>query len=300
LRRPGRGDYERADRSRMVLVDMSHGPISALEFVAHAVAPVVVPFAVFGLLERWRPAGRHKTAGGWSLNVQICLLYLAVPTILGGVIAALVALIRQHNGGGLIDLGRNESRGIVASLIGSLLFLLIWDFFYYWWHRAQHECPLLWRMHKLHHMDETLGVTTEMRCHWLEEIGRVPTIVVPMALIFNLPVHAGVVAVVLTTWSAFIHSNLRLSFGRWSVALAGPQVHRIHHSIEQHHFDKNYAAFFPMYDWMFGSFYKPATNEYPETGVRGEEDVRSLWQAAILPLRAPAHRTTMAAELPNG
>ena len=47
--------------------------------------------------------------------------------------------------------------------------VLVFDFFYYWLHRLQHEVPALWEQHKLHHMDETLSCLTNLRHHWLEE-----------------------------------------------------------------------------------------------------------------------------------
>jgi sterol desaturase/sphingolipid hydroxylase (fatty acid hydroxylase superfamily) len=197
----------------------------------------------------------------------------------------LIATILKINGGGLLDLNADSGTSVPAALASSLLFLLVFDFFYYWWHRAQHEVPALWAFHKLHHMDESLGVSTQMRCHWLEEIGRIPSIFMPMALLFNLPLHAGVVAFVLTAWGAFIHANLRLGLGKASAVVAGPQVHRIHHSILAQHFDKNYAAFFPLYDVLFRTYYHPAPDEYPPTGVRDDPEINSVVQAFLLPFQ---------------
>jgi sterol desaturase/sphingolipid hydroxylase (fatty acid hydroxylase superfamily) len=211
------------------------------------------------------------------------MMYLAVPTLLGGVIAGLIAVVRKYNGGGVLDLSMDGNAGVAAALASSVIFLAVFDFFYYWWHRAQHEVPALWAIHKLHHMDESLGVSTQMRCHWLEEIGRIPFIFVPMALLFNLPLHAGVVAIVLTAWSGFIHANLRLGLGKASVLVAGPQVHRIHHSNLPRHFDRNYAAFFPLYDVIFRTYYHPAPDEYPPTGVRNDPEISSVVQAFLLP-----------------
>jgi sterol desaturase/sphingolipid hydroxylase (fatty acid hydroxylase superfamily) len=254
-----------------------------LSLIGLAIGPIAILFLAFGLLERWFPAGTLKRSQGWLFNIKLSLMYLAVPTAIGGLITTMVAAIRRINGRGLIDLNFDPGMSIAGAAIAALLYLLVWDFFYYWWHRAQHSVSALWAIHKLHHMDETLGVSTQMRVHWLEEIGRVPFIFAPMALLFDLPLHTGITAFVLTGWSAFIHANLRVGFGRASVLVAGPQVHRIHHSNQPQHFDKNYAAFFPFYDAIFRTYYPPARGEYPSTGIKGEPEISSIRDAFLMP-----------------
>jgi sterol desaturase/sphingolipid hydroxylase (fatty acid hydroxylase superfamily) len=251
--------------------------------VALAIAPIALPFTVFGVLERFFPAGQTKSARDWLFNVRLSLLYLGVPTLLGGFIAATVALSRRVSGGGLIDLDFDPHAGLLSACLAVIVSLLAFDFFYYWWHRAQHQWPALWAMHKLHHMDESLGVSTQMRCHWLEEIGRIPFIFIPMGFLFNLPIHGGAVAFALTAWTGFIHSNLRIGLGRFGAVFGGPQVHRIHHSRLARHHDRNFAAMFPIFDVIFGTYYHPARDEYPPTGVEEEPEVRTMWQAVVLP-----------------
>ena len=53
-------------------------------------------------------------------------------------------------------------------------------------------------------------------------------------------------------------------------------MHRIHHSVEKDHIDRNFAAFFPFWDIVFRTYRKPRKDEWPQTGVRGEPDVRSV------------------------
>lgn len=277
--------------------------LTGLGAILLGLAPIAIPFIVFGILERHFPARQLKPASGWVFNIKLSMMYLAVPTLMGGYIASIVSMVRGINGGGLIDLDIDGNASVPAAIGATVLFLLAFDFFYYWWHRAQHEVQALWAIHKLHHMDEALGVSTQMRCHWLEEIGRIPFIFVPMALLFNLPLHAGLIAFVLTFWTGLIHSNLRMGFGKASVLLAGPQIHRIHHSSQKQHFDKNYAALFPIYDLIFGTYYHPASDEYPPTGVRNEPEIQSVSQAFLLPFRdwckmIPQRRDE--ADLPNG
>jgi sterol desaturase/sphingolipid hydroxylase (fatty acid hydroxylase superfamily) len=255
-------------------------------FVAVTIAPLALPLIILGLLERLIPAGPLKSARGWWLNLRLALIYLSVPTALGLWIKWLVTHARAWGGGSLIDLDPwVHAPGPLGLIAGCLLAILVWDFFYYWWHRAQHSIPLLWGIHCLHHIDETLGVSANMRVHWLEEIGRTAVIFLPMALLFNLPVQTGIIAITVTAWGAFIHSNLRLPLGYASPLIAGPQVHRIHHSRLPEHYDRNFSAFFPIWDVLFGTYHHPARNEYPPTGIEGRREVASIWEAITLPFR---------------
>ena len=52
--------------------------------------------------------------------------------------------------------------------------------------------------------------------------------------------------------------------------------HRIHHSVEDVHHNKNYAAFFPVWDILFGSVHFPKNNEFPEVGLVGEEQPKTF------------------------
>jgi sterol desaturase/sphingolipid hydroxylase (fatty acid hydroxylase superfamily) len=67
-----------------------------------------------------------------------------------------------------------------------------------------------------------------------------------------------------SAWTFLIHANLKLSLGPLSWLVDGPQVHRIHHSQLPQHFDRNFAAFFPIWDVLFGTYYHPARGEFPQ------------------------------------
>lgn len=81
------------------------------------------------------------------------------------------------------------------------------------------------------------------------------------------------------------HANIRIGFGPAAIILASPQWHRIHHSSDPRHRDVNFATFFPMIDWLFGTYYQPARDEYPATGLTGGRTASDLHLATIDPLR---------------
>ena len=241
---------------------------------------------VFAVLERMFPAVERKPAKEWGFNLSVSVLYMAFGAIAAVVGDLIGEKLRAGLHGGLINLQIGKPGGIARDLAATLLSILIFDFFYYWWHRSEHKYPGLWAMHKLHHLDPGINVSTNFRHHWLEDVGPIPVITIPMAMLFDLsPQAGGAIGFAFSAWTFFIHANLKLSLGRLSWLVDGPQVHRIHHSKLPEHFDRNFAAFFPIWDVIFGTYYHPGRGEFPPTGVIGEPQVTTLREAAWLPFR---------------
>lgn len=260
-----------------------------------AFLPVYVAWlCIFAAAEWLFPATGRKSMRGWVFNLATTILYLAGSALASGLGALIGAVIGRRLGGGLIDLRIPSADTAPGAIAATLLFLFIYDFFYYWWHRSQHKHPSLWAIHKLHHLDEAINASTDLRHHWLEDLGRLPVIVVPMTILFKLSPQAdGVVGFLFASWTLFIHANLRLNLGRLSWLVDGPQLHRIHHSRLREHFDRNFAAFFPIWDVLFGTYFHPRRGEFPPTGVADEPAVSGVLQGALLPFRtwlgAPRH-----------
>jgi sterol desaturase/sphingolipid hydroxylase (fatty acid hydroxylase superfamily) len=84
-------------------------------------------------------------------------------------------------------------------------------------------------------------------------------------------------------WGFVNHANLRLHLGPLTALVSNPQWHRIHHSISIEHRDKNFAAFFPVIDIMFGTYYRPHKHEYPATGVAAASRSGDFVQATAGP-----------------
>jgi sterol desaturase/sphingolipid hydroxylase (fatty acid hydroxylase superfamily) len=241
---------------------------------------------VFAVLERLFPAVERKAVKEWGFNLSVSVLYMTVGAIAAVVGSFIGEKLRAGVHGGLINLKIGKTGSIARDLAATLLSLLIFDFFYYWWHRSEHRFPELWAIHKLHHMDPGINVSTNLRHHWLEDVGRIPMITIPMAMLFDLsPAAGGAIGFAFSAWTFFIHANLKLSLGWLSWLVDGPQLHRIHHSKLPEHFDRNFAAFFPIWDVIFGTYYHPRRGEFPATGVSDEPPVTTLRDAAWLPFR---------------
>jgi sterol desaturase/sphingolipid hydroxylase (fatty acid hydroxylase superfamily) len=162
--------------------------------------------------------------------------------------------------------------GVAGSLLAMLTMMFVADFVYYWWHRFQHMNRWLWAQHTLHHSERSLNVAASLRHHWLEDPFRLFIQTLPLGFAFYFePPSIAWVGSVIGLWPFFIHMNLRLRMGPLTAVFAGPQYHRIHHSILPPHRDKNFAAVFPIWDIIFGTAHLPAKDEFPPTGIDGVE-----------------------------
>lgn len=242
-------------------------------------------YGVFIVIERVRPAEPHQPLRHIIFNLKWYIVYILLAFGMNALgLAALVELTRTWLGGAYLNFP--APRNWIETILGIILYFLIVDFFYYWFHRLQHTNSFLWGQHKFHHSEVSLNVTSSRRVHWLEEPLVLLFIFFPMSILFNLePIAAGLLAFIEILWLQFIHMNLRLGFGAFSVILASPQYHRIHHSFKNQHINKNYAVFFPIWDIVFGSYCHPQPGEFPPTGLTTNENYNHLWKASILPFQ---------------
>ena len=241
----------------------------------------IVP--VMMLLEwRWpakRQPWRHYLFGARYWLSNMALLSFVMPVFNTG-----VAFGAQRVGLGLIDLRALGLGGFAGVIVAMLVSTVIIDFFTYWFHRSLHADAWLWQTHVLHHADEHMNAMTAQRGHMAETFLVSLFINLPMAVLFKLPpVTIGVVSLLPFAYQFLAHSNIRLNYGPLWWLIISPDYHRIHHSVEPHHRDKNFANWFPVWDVVFGTAYVPEKDERPATGVPGLE-VRTVGQAFLLPV----------------
>jgi sterol desaturase/sphingolipid hydroxylase (fatty acid hydroxylase superfamily) len=161
-------------------------------------------------------------------------------------------------------------------VIAPLLGIILYDFFGYWLHRAQHQW--LWRLHSIHHsIEELSGINSYF--HWTEQFFRIAFISLPAAYLVGLDGVRTVFAIELLValQAYYLHSPNRLHLGPvLRRVVADNRFHRIHHSVEQRHFDKNFGAGTSIWDQLFGTAYFPAEDEWPDTGIPGQAEAQTL------------------------
>jgi sterol desaturase/sphingolipid hydroxylase (fatty acid hydroxylase superfamily) len=144
-----------------------------------------------------------------------------------------------------------------VSYHGKSLGVAILDFFTYVAHWAMHKVPALWRVHRVHHSDPFVDVTTSFRTHPLEGLWRLVWTLVP-ALAFGLSAQAIVIYRSISLVNAlFEHSNLAVP-RRLDRALSWiwvtPNMHKIHHSSLPQQTDSNYGNILTLFDRFFRTF----------------------------------------------
>lgn len=154
------------------------------------------------------------------------------------------------------------------------LAFLISDFLQYWEHRVEHW--LFWRVHSVHHAGRQLCAAMDVH-----HFARFPMMTVlyslPMALLTRDPLGVTAVAVFTQVWGAYIHSPARLiSIGPLRAIFADNRTHRIHHSLEPQHFEKNFGAILNIWDRMFGTYYAAGPQEWPATGIEEYGEIDTL------------------------
>jgi sterol desaturase/sphingolipid hydroxylase (fatty acid hydroxylase superfamily) len=150
-----------------------------------------------------------------------------------------------------------------------LLALLLVDFLYWLQHYCLHKTPLLWQFHALHHSQKELNYFTDFRYHVVEYVVRYTFLIVPFLLLQLDPPTIAAVVIFQRCYSHFYHGNIRTNMGLLKYILVTPQSHRVHHSLEAEHRDKNFGAIFSIWDFILGTQCKVFT-VYPETGIADE------------------------------
>lgn len=170
---------------------------------------------------------------------------------------------------------------------GLALDLIVLDLWIYWWHRANHEIPLLWRFHSVHHLDEILDSTSALRFHFgevaLSALARALVIVVLAIPLGSVVLFEALVLIC----AIFHHSDARLPAplerGLARVIIT-PSIHWVHHHAIRADTDSNYGTVFSFWDPLFRS--RSGTTRWPAMaiGVEGARD-RPLLRLIIAPFQ---------------
>lgn len=244
---------------------------------------VLLIVLVGAVAERFFPAQRKQPLGDMLFNIVYFAFFVMFTDLVSAAAFALLkpALLAH---GALIPIRFPDSPA--GQVCQALAFLFIYDFFYYWLHRAQHRFAWAWPIHKLHHSDRSVNITTTLRHHWLEGPLRILVILIPIGVLFDQkPITISWIATAMMLAGYFVHLNVRMPLGPLTPIFAAPQWHRLHHSIEARHADRNFAAFFPLLDIIFGTYTHPRPGEYPATGLHSNEDLNRMPAAVFSPFR---------------
>lgn len=234
--------------------------------------------AAFFVLENLAGGVRRSQGRRWVnyLYLPVALTFVCALQLIAG------RLFAGSQVGLLSELIPHPDSPLEEILFG-VAFAVAWDVWQYWVHRWQHSSPILWQTHKLHHSDTDVNAGTQARHHILSHAVLI-LCYAPIIILFGAVTPSLVVAVLMfRVWGFVNHADVRLGFGPLTSVIAGPQWHRIHHSTRLEHLDKNFAAYFPFIDRMFGTYYRPLPDEYPPTGLIDAPPEPFLYEATVSP-----------------
>jgi sterol desaturase/sphingolipid hydroxylase (fatty acid hydroxylase superfamily) len=209
--------------------------------------------AIMALWEVWTPCRRRDLPRlvRWSNNLALVVIDAIAVRLLFPVVAVGLAVVMQERGWGLFNLTS------WPAWLEIVIAVVLLDFAIYLQHIVFHHVPVLWRLHRLHHSDTEVDVTTGVRFHPLE-------IVLSMIFKLSLVVILGPAAiavlifeVVLNACAMFNHSNIRLPKHVDAVMrllIVTPDMHRVHHSVEPSETNSNYGFTVPWWDRLLGTY----------------------------------------------
>jgi len=209
----------------------------------------------------------------WFGNVFLHLFNTAILWLMFPLFPVAMALLCAEKGWGLLNY---FPIGIGPSV---LLGVLAMDCVIYFQHALFHRMPPLWRIHRAHHTDTDLDVTTGIRFHPFEMILSLLVKLGAIAAIGPPPVAVLIFEVLLNGMSMFNHSNIRISVpwdGILRLIMVTPDMHRVHHSIIFKESTSNYGFALPWWDHLFGTYRaQPAAGHDGMTiGLTGFLDVK--------------------------
>ena len=150
--------------------------------------------------------------------------------------------------------------------------LLVLDLWLYWWHRLNHEWPVLWRFHAVHHRDDALDVTTAFRFH----VGEVFLSALPRGVIIfalGIPIsHVLVYEALVAVHSAFHHANIALPAKLERLVrplFISPTMHWVHHNPRVADTNSNYGATLTIWDILFKSYNRKQAPRTQPMGIEG-------------------------------
>ncbi len=165
--------------------------------------------------------------------------------------------------------------------------LILLDLFIYFWHRANHEVPFLWRFHEVHHRDEHLDATTAVRFHF-GEVALSALVRGSVIFLLGVPMSSVIVFEIVVLLAAiFQHSNARLPAQlerALSRVIITPSLHWVHHHAVRSDTDSTYGTFFSFWDRIFRSSSKTKRVPDMKIGVEGGQDF-GLLALIVAPFR---------------
>ncbi len=213
-------------------------------------------FGIFALMAVWeliapRRALTVSKTLRWVNNLGLVFLNSFIVRLLFPAAAVGMAAFAHEQGWGLFNYYEvPDTLAIVAAII-------IMDLVIYLQHVMVHAVPVLWRLHRVHHADPDYDVTTGARFHPIEIILSMLIKFATILLLGPSVVAVIIFEVTLNAMAMFNHGNVGLPKGLDKVLrffVVTPDMHRVHHSVEDDEANSNFGFNLSFWDRLFGTY----------------------------------------------
>ncbi|MGB0959009.1 MAG: sterol desaturase family protein [Halocynthiibacter sp.] len=214
-------------------------------------------FAVFAIIETLMPRRMKgiRRKDRWTANIGIIIIDNIVVRALAAVLPIFAAATAAHHAH---DIGFGALNMVnLPSWLEVFIAILVLDCAIWFQHMLTHKVPFLWRLHRVHHADLAMDVTTAIRFHPIE-IALSMIYKVGIVYLLGPSAFAVILFEILLNGSAlFNHANIRLPLKLDQIlrrVVITPDMHRVHHSTLREEHDSNYGFFLSIWDQLFRTY----------------------------------------------
>ncbi len=255
---------------------------------------LLIFFGAFGVmagLEKLLPrrVPMRPKAERWMINIMITAINTLIIRFAMPILPVGAALVAQQNGWGILNM-LPQFPDVAVWALG----LMTLDLIVYLQHVAFHRVPLLWRLHRVHHCDLDVDVTTGLRFHPIEIV---LSLTIRILAVLALGIPAPVVLafeVILITMAVFNHANVAIP--RWldgfvRLFVVTPDMHRVHHSTQVAETNSNYGFNLSCWDRLLRTYCAQPKADHAAMSI-GLPDVRDPSRVSLPALMiAPFQKT---------
>jgi sterol desaturase/sphingolipid hydroxylase (fatty acid hydroxylase superfamily) len=247
--------------------------------------PVLSALAIASVVEAIVPLRKQsrQVNGRLATNLWLLVITLALGILLNFALALGAAYFTASGAGLLRVVGVSGATAFIVALLAL-------DGATYLVHRLMHRTPIMWRVHRVHHIDASVDATTAFRQHPIEGVLRFSFIAATAWSLGAPPAAITVYRLLGALNSVLEHANIRVP--RWLDQIAvlvwvTPDMHKVHHSRDPSETDSNYANLFSFFDRLFGTFTSSSCGSLVRYGINGYDapEQQSIGAVLWLPFR---------------
>ncbi|HUS53277.1 MAG TPA: sterol desaturase family protein [Thermohalobaculum sp.] len=255
-----------------------------IQFAAYL--PVILGASAILILELAAPYRREWLPGRQVITqdaLYLLVVQVALPAALTLVIVGAAAVVFENS--------------LAAGLwphdwplpVQAALMVIVADFMRYWLHRASHRWNALWRLHAVHHSSEELYFLNVGRFHPLEKSLQFLFDAAPFILIGVGPEVISAYYVFYAVNGFFQHSNVDVRLGPMNWLIAGPELHRWHHSRIVRESNTNFGNNLILWDVLFGTRFLPP-RQVGDLGLQNPAYPKDFIGQTLAPLTVDPNR----------